>query len=449
MRLKLVVGLLLALDFASGAHAYTYKTLYSFCSGGGNCLDGDIPNAIVMDAAGDIYGTTQLGGKHAHSGVVYALVPNADKSAWTYQLLHSFCPVHGCPTGYSPRGKLVIARDGSLYGTTTVGGANFEKDWSGTIFKVTPNADRSQWDATALYDFCSKLRCRDGATPYAGLTYVGQASGALYNGHAALYGVAQIGGKGSQHFGGYARGAAFELHTKNGQLVERVIHDFCDDEGCTDGGAPIGGLLAGADGTLYGGAEGGIGINGSGIVYSLSHTVGSAFPYTILYNFCTTTGCPDGAFPNGDFIFDGSGNVLGTTGGGGTSAFCPFASQGCGTLFTLTPSGVSSALTTLHTFCQQANCADGATPQSNLVLDGSGNLFGAAAYGGNTNATNGPGVAFELNGSYSLIHEFCQQTDCTDGRSPYGMTMDADGNLFGVTGLGGAFGHGSVFELSP
>lgn len=446
--LALAIGLL---GLCGGASAYTLKTLYSFCSGGGNCLDGDGPNPIIMDAAGNIYGTTTEGGKHGRGGVVYELIPNAEKSAWAYVQLHALCAVHGCLDGRSPRGKLVVDAAGALYGTTTVGGANLAKDWSGTVFKLTPNGDRSHWDVTTLYDFCNLKHCKDGATPYAGLTYVGQASGAPYDGHSPLFGVTELGGSSWQVVGGnIGTGVLFELLTKRGALVERVIHNFCTQSGCTDGRNPIGGLLADADATLYGATSGGTGINGSGTLYSLSHGTGRSWNHTVLYNFCQTAGYPDGAFPNGDLILDSTGNLLGITGGGGTSAFCPFSSQGCGTVFKLVPDGASSVESVLHTFCQQANCTDGAAPVTGLSMGAGGELFGVTGSGGNSGTVQfGAGTAFSLNGAFNLVYAFCAQTNCTDGSNPGSIIVDADGNLFGTTGLGGAFGHGSIFELSP
>src|SRR5580698_1469613 len=409
------------------ASAYTLKTLYSFCAGGGQCTDGKTPNGIVTDAAGNIYGTTTAGGIRGGQGVVYELVPNADKSAWSYQEIYQFCVTIGCPDGRLPGGRLVIDRHGSLYGTTIFGGANRKKDWSGTVFKLTPNADRSHWDFTSLYSFCSNRRCLDGAAPNVGLSYVGQASGAVYDGHAPLFGIAQIGGGGLRVVvGKYGRGVAFELVTRHGQIAERVIHDFCvQDDACSDGGAPLRELLAGADGTLYGGANGGTGFDGAGVVYSLQKESGHKFNYSILYDFCMTTGCPDGAGPT-NLVLGPSGSLLGVAGNGGTGAFCP-NDYGCGVVFQLAPNGPGWQQSVLYNFCQQSGCLDGGGPLS-LGMDASGNLLGTTLLGGGNASSTAPyggGVVFSFNGGYSPLYSFCAQTNCADGSIPMDATPDA------------------------
>ena len=105
-----------------GASAYTLKTLYSFCPAGGKCEDGNGPGPLVSDASGNLFGTAVRGGKYGGSGVVFALVPNAGKSAWTYSVLYGFCHTRGCPDGKNPVGKLVVDTQGALYGVTTGGG---------------------------------------------------------------------------------------------------------------------------------------------------------------------------------------------------------------------------------------------------------------------------------------------------------------------------------------
>jgi uncharacterized repeat protein (TIGR03803 family) len=107
----------------------------------------------------------------------------------------------------------------------------------------------------------------------------------------------------------------------------------------------------------------------------------------------------------------------------------------------------------LHDFCAEQRCTDGAYPSGPLLRDTAGDLFGTTSAGGNFANT---GVAFEMtpNGDgtydYNVLYKFCQQAQCTDGQSPYGsLIMDTSGDLFGVTGVGGANDAGVVFELLP
>src|ERR1039457_2969177 len=154
----------------------TLTTLYSFCSQT-NCTDGATPYAGLVQAAnGDLYGTAYNGGANGDLGTVFKITPTG-----TLTTLYSFCSQSGCTDGAHPAGGLVQAADGDFYGTTSGGGAAD----LGTVFKITPSGT-----LTTLYTFCSQSGCTDGAYPYAGLaqdtngdfygtTYVG---GANYDG---------------------------------------------------------------------------------------------------------------------------------------------------------------------------------------------------------------------------------------------------------------------------
>lgn len=442
------IALLIFAGASSGASAYTFKTLYSFCAAGGNCPDGSEPGPLVMDAAGNLYGTTFAGARYNLGGTIYELVPNADKSAYSFVLLYKFCVVHGCPDGKMAQGDLVLGADGSLYGTTSQGGASLDKDFSGTAFRLTPNADRSHWDLTTLYDFCSRKRCRDGVTPQSGLTYAGAGTGTLYDGHAPLYGTTTLGGAGWK-VTGLGSGTVFELvHDRDGQVVQHVIHSFCMETGCTDGSNPLGNVLVGGDGALYGSTvHGGHGINGAGTLYSLTHTTGRNWSHSVLYEFCLVSGCADGTAPRADLVSDTSGNLYGTAAGGGTSGFCPFQS-GCGTVFKLAS---DNQLSTLYNFCMAASCPDGNGPFAAVLRAASGDIFATASGGGAYNGdANGGGTVLALDGAPQVVHAFCSEAACADGRALLGpVIMDASGNIFGAASGGGAHGQGVVFELTP
>jgi len=178
-----------------------------------------------------------------------------------------------------------------------------------------------------------------------------------------------------------------------------------------------------------------------------------AKPEQVLYDFCSQANCSDGNGP-GDLIMDSSGNFYGTaTEGGNGDAACY---EGCGVVFKLAADGTE---TVLYSFCSQANCSDGAAPYAGLIMDGSGNLYGTTAAGGNGNAAcqEGCGVVFKLapDGTETVLYGFCSQANCSDGDAPYaGLIMDGAGNLYGTTFSGGlnvgcSTGCGTVFKIAP
>jgi uncharacterized repeat protein (TIGR03803 family) len=156
----------------------------------------------------------------------------------------------------------------------------------------------------------------------------------------------------------------------------------------------------------------------------------------VLYNFCQQSGCPDGARPNGELVFDAAGNLYGTTTTGGAN------NGGQGTVFELSPSKGGWTETVLYSFCAQPNCTDGYAPSGPLIFDSLGNLYGTTGGGG----TGGGGTVFELSPSQggwteTVLHSFCA-FPC-DANPNTGVTMDKAGNLFGTTF------YNRVFELSP
>ena len=111
---------------SGNAEASKLKTLYSFCSQA-NCTDGVHPqDAVTLRALNGtiLHGATYTGGVNPNGGTVFALVPNARKTEYKFKQIHAFCLVSTCPDGEGPAGRLVIDTAGNLYGTTTFGGAN-------------------------------------------------------------------------------------------------------------------------------------------------------------------------------------------------------------------------------------------------------------------------------------------------------------------------------------
>src|ERR1022692_3069649 len=164
--------------------------------------------------------------------------------------------------------------------------------------------------------------------------------------------------------------------------------------------------------------------------------------FTTLYSFDGT----DGAKPTAGLVQANNGDLYGTTLGGGTSCVNSDPS-GCGTVFDITPGG---ALTTLHSFCAQSGCPDGQNPSAAALVQGTdGNLYGTTFYGGG----NGEGTVFKItpSGTLTTLYSFCSQgIPCTDGENPAaGLVQGTDGNLYGTTVVGGTYAGGTVFKITP
>ena len=320
----------------------TLTTLYSFCSQTG-CPDGEFPySGLVQATDGNFYGTTYEGGPN-DGGTIFKITPSG-----TLTTLYSFCSQGRsiCPDGQGPIGGLIQASNGSLYGTTWVGGLSSCAYLCGTVFKIT-----TRGALTTLYSFTGFA---DGGKPYAGL---------VQGSNGNLYGTTSVGG--ANGFGG----TAFEI-TPSGTLT--TLHSF---DG-TDGSAPAAGLVQAANGSLYGTTSNG-GAGTLGTIFKMT----PAGTLTTLYSFCLQGGCPDGELPRGALVQATDGNLYGTTYEGGID-------EG-GTVFKITPTGT---LTTLYVFCTLSNCADGQNSRAALIQNADGNLYGTTQIGG----ADGTGTVFSL-----------------------------------------------------
>ena len=270
--------------------------------------------------------------------------------------------------GGDPPEPLVQGINGSLYGTTPVGGAKPIKGLCGgagcgTVFKIS-----AVGALTRLYSFCTQANCTDGMEPYAGL--VQATDGNLY-GTTAAGGVNNING-----------GTVFKI-TSNGALTR--LYSFCAQTNCTDGKSPQAPLVQGTDGNFYGTTVVG-GANNNTICTAGNPGCGTVFKITssgvltTLYSFCAQPNCADGALPYTGLIQGTDGNFYGTTSGGGANSENTIClGDGCGTVFTITSGG---ALTTLYSFCAQTNCTDGAIPYAGLIQATNGNFYGTTGAGG-------------------------------------------------------------------
>jgi len=254
--------------------------------------------------------------------------------------------------------------------------------------------------AVTLYTFTGGS---DGGSPNGGLTWDAQ--------QAAIYGVTFSGGAKNL-------GTIFKLDNAGN---ETVVYSF---KGKPDGEHPSRTVLLDAQGNFYGtNYEGGA--NSYGGVYELD----ASGTESVLYSFGPGT---DGEYPGSGVIADQAGDLLGTTGYGGTA--------GDGTIFQVTLSGQERIL---HNFTG----ADGQYPFGDLLRDASGNLYGTTSMGG----AHGYGTVWELTaqGQLLVLHNFANGSD---GANPYaGLIKDVDGNLYGTTYNGGqgcrGFGCGTIYRL--
>jgi uncharacterized repeat protein (TIGR03803 family) len=305
---------------------------------------------------------------------------------------------------------------GNLYGTTQGGGTSGRcvPSGCGVVFKLDPGGKE-----TVLYSFSGGA---DGAFPAASL--VRDSSGNFY-GTASAGGVSCVSS-------GTGCGVVFKLDASTGK--QTVIHAFT---GNADGSSP-GNLFIDKAGILYGittlgGASGGCGGGGCGVIFALDPITAKE---TVLYTF---TGGADGGEPSAGLIQDPEGNLYGTAGLGGISGGCGI---GCGVVFKLDP--ISEKETVLYTFM---GGSDGGVPVAGLIQDSAGNFYGTTEYRG----TFDWGVVFKLdvNGKESVLHGF---TGGVDGATPRaGLIQDAASNLYGTAlqgGTGTFFTNGVIFKLN-
>lgn len=297
-----------------------------------------------------------------------------------------------------------------------------------------------------LYSFCARTRedvCIDGDSPSFG--------GLIADSNADLFGVTGDGGDWRHGPGGVVYELVYSPVAAGWHYTVR--YRFCAKGNCKDGSLPDGTLIADTSGNLYGITSLG-GTHNHGVVYKLAPVPGSdLWAETVLYDFCAKSACADGALAVAGLTYfgaasgqpyDGTAPLFGITIGGGAN--------GGGTVFELSPAG--NRLwheNVLHGFCAEAQCTDGQSPRAPLAIDASGNIFGTTNVGGASDA----GVVFELTPqgdkwSATVLHAFCSSPNCTDGvNSAAGLVMSTSGNLYGTAYSGGARNAGVAFQLMP
>jgi uncharacterized repeat protein (TIGR03803 family) len=357
---------------------------------GGNS-DGNLPFAgVVMDASGNLFGTTGLGGQFG-LGTAFTLKTDGSGFALLYTFLYS--------DGSDVESALLLDSSGFLYGTASSGGPSD----SGAVFKLKTDGT----SFSIIHDFHDTSS--EGLAPIAGL---------LLDGSGFLYGTATSGGSGQW-------GTVFKLKTDGSGYA--VLHSFPSAK--SDGKNPNSSLVEDSAGFLYGTTLHG-GPSDLGTVYKVK-TDGTVF--AVLHPF--VGGMTDGASPYAPLVLDASGFLYGTTNQGGTSNE--------GTIFKIKTDG--TGFTVVHSF--GGGLADGAYPRSGLALDGAGMLYGTSVNGGATDLGHGTVFRIKTDGTgFQVLHPFSGG----DGSYPFyaGVTLDGAGHLFGTTFNGGSGTQGTVFRMN-
>jgi uncharacterized repeat protein (TIGR03803 family) len=374
--------------------------LYSFCALPG-CSDGSYPEAgVILDKAGNLYGTTNAGGSGA--GTVFMLTASSGKLSSIYTFM-------GGDDGLGPN-SLAFDNKGNLYGTTEYGGGagDCSNGGCGTIFELI--LVNGSWTKNVLYRFAGGT---DGSIPQAGV---------ILDPHGNLYGTTWKGGT-----GGY--GTVFELQHSESGWTEILLHTF----GGNDGSAPISGLIRDRSGNLYGTTSQG-GVANVGTVFRLSHNK-EGWKETVLHSFTGSSG--DGAVPYaGSLAFDTAGNLYGTTSAGG--------SVNSGTVFELMrPKSRVATESILYSFLGGSS---GSAPYTGVIIDSAGTLYGTTSIGGK----GGDGTVFSLkNVSGQWTESVLYSFDGPDGSEPIGnLIFGIAGELYGTAGEYGAHGAGELYEIT-
>lgn len=328
---------------APGQTAWTYKVLHAFQPG----PDGIAPTAPLTIKGSTIYGTASAGANPlCGCGAVFSLTKSG--TGWSYKILHRFNRTQGT----TPIGGVLVAADGTLYGTASGGGAQ----QGGVLYKITPGGTFS-----VLHNFAKAT----GSGPQGEL---------IFGKDGAIYGTTFGGGK-------YNQGVVFRITPAGAYSVLYHFKGIYQFPPSNDGAQPEGRLALGKDGTIYGTTTFGGSPSGYGTAWSLTPGAGGTWAYAQLYIF----GSPSN-LPHSGLVIDAAGNLYGTAAGGGAS--------GSGTLYRLSPpkTGKTWVLTVLRSF--KGRDTNGDTPYADIALKG-GALYGTNLTGGNVNLCgNGCGTVF-------------------------------------------------------
>jgi uncharacterized repeat protein (TIGR03803 family) len=388
---------------ACGAWAAAPQIIYSFAGGSdGEYVDSD----LVIDGAGNLYGTSVQGGQFG-SGTVFQVTPTGDGS--THTVLYSFT---GGADGGEPYKGVTLDSQGNLYGTAVTGGAGSCEGGCGVAYKLTNSG--GVWTQTVIHTFTGG---DDGSGPGSGLT-VGW--------HGTIYGVTPTGGANGQ-------GVVYQLKPMpDGTYKLTVLHAFT---GGVDGAGGSAGRLLLHSGSLYGVTTAG-GANGKGVAFEITPTHG-VWQFTTLYAF---KGQPDAGFPYSTLTMDVQGRLYGTTYYDGA--------HNLGSVYQLTLRHDGTwREQVLYSF---KGGTDGSGSIGNVVIDRTGAIYGTTSAGG---ASCNCGVIFKVthrfDGSWKETVRY-RFKGAPDGAFAYnGMVGDSVGNFYGTTVHGGTTDDGVIYKLTP
>ncbi|MCX6874522.1 MAG: hypothetical protein NTW21_12065 [Verrucomicrobia bacterium] len=351
---------------------------------------------LVQGSDGNFHGTTRGDATKNIAGTVFRMTPGGALTT-----LITFTDIVGPNKGAWPSANLIRGSDGSLYGTTSLGGT---KGW-GTIFSITPAGTLK-----TLVEFDGSGTINQGILPTAGL---------LQGTDGSFYGTTREGGA-------YGWGTVFRM-TPAGDLTTLVA--FTLNETKNKGAYPHSGLILGRDGDLYGTTS----VGGS----SIAGTIFKMTPDGVLTTMAEFTGGTDGGMPVAGLVQASDGNFYGTT-----NALGP---NGCGTLFRMTPAG---GLTTLLAFTGTTGPNKGNGSNSALIQGSDGLFYGTTYKGG----VNDLGTIFKVTpaGVLTTLVEFTGVTGPARGALPAAsLVLATDGQFYGTTHDGGTANQGTVFKMSP
>jgi uncharacterized repeat protein (TIGR03803 family) len=416
------------------------RVLYRFQGGS----DGATPLAsMIADKAGNLYGTTNLGGGGSSCpsgcGTVFELSPpTGPGGGWIETVLYRF---QGGNDGAYPEASLVADQAGNLYGTTSAGGDGdcsvLNSAGCGTVFELAPpSAPGAAWTETVLYSF-------QGVPSGRGRGDLAGPNGLAFDNAGNLFGLAYSGGRcRTDETGTYCYGGAYELEKPSlpgGGWTEQLIHIFAGPTG-----GPAGPIFDQA-GNLYGTVV--WGKYGFGEVFRLEPPAsGTSWDKVSVYDFQG----PDGAFPEPGLAFDRDGNLYGATLGS------PGYGSPYGDVFQLQPTRKGPwSESLLYDFNPYSA---GNSPNGGVILGANRHLYGTASEGGEF----GSGVVFELTPPGTLSgawkYEVLYNFGSGDGSPQFGLTFGKGSALYGTTPSGGnpacsnngyGQGCGTVFKVLP
>jgi uncharacterized repeat protein (TIGR03803 family) len=416
-------GVVVLVSAAAVAHGQTLTALHSF-----EGTDGTGPYAgVTMDSRGDLYGVTENGGLQncdlggpIGCGVVFKLTK--ENSSWNFSLLFEFGANTHLPSYPS---QIVLGPDGALYGAELEGGP---PELQGTIYHLLPPLSAASATANSFWTY--KLVHQfgignDGTYPHK----------FIFDGSGNIFGVTGRGGT-------FNYGTVYELSPSAQGWTENILYNF---EGGTDGLLPKAVVLDDA-GNLYGTTEQGGNpgcspFQGCGTIFELSPS-GSGWIKTTLYSFNQNT---DSGYPSA-LMRDSSGNLFGATSQTGPDSFL-------GGIWELSPSNNGWVFKILYSFDNNTVAYLGPFAP---VMDGNGALYGVNNTGGTNNCSQMFGILCGNIYKLTPAGDHWVYTDILDfapddgGCFPVGpVVLDASGNLYGADYGCGAFGAGTVWKFTP